>query len=83
MPYVKASREDDKLTYFTCPWCWTKYRKDGTHTVRARRVEHLHGRQGVGMCHKVAHCHKTNNGNPPVAAFEGYMICVTAQTPLV
>jgi len=74
--YLQASRCDDTNFYVTCPWCFTKYKKDGTPTARARRKEHMHGwtEQAPGY-------YPRENANCRGCRDRGYYVCVTTNTP--
>jgi|SRR3989338_1519209 len=43
---VRCYRVDKVHVVFTCPFCWTMYRKNGQPYLRAQRVKHLHGSGG-------------------------------------
>ena len=40
---VHATKVDNKRIYFTCPFCWTYYKKDGTPRTTAKRLTHTCG----------------------------------------
>ena len=57
--YVHASAIDSKYVEFECPFCWTKYKKNGEPWKNAKRVFHVHGSGGDlsnRITHKVPHC---------------------------
>lgn len=59
---IHIDKMDKKCIYYECPFCWTKYKKDGTPTIRAKRGRHTHGRgDNVGIGHisdRATHCSK-------------------------
>lgn len=81
VPYVKATHVDKNTTYFSCPWCFTRYTKSGIPTKRARRVVHRHGRSEPGFHHRGAHCVANRDTSRPVQAFPLYYVVVTPTTP--
>jgi hypothetical protein len=40
---VHANSVDKIHIKFTCPFCWTRYKKNRTPTKLAKRVIHMHG----------------------------------------
>ena len=36
-----------KAVLFLCPFCWTRYNKDGSPSKTAKRVVHCHGNDGT------------------------------------
>mgnify|MGYP003628070545 FL=1 len=67
MPVVEAKKIDSKNIYFTCPYCWSKYKKDGTPTARSKRVIHKHGNNSDlsnRIEHRSPHCiNRTKSGD--------------------
>lgn len=56
---VHADIVDDVHIRFTCPFCYTRYKKNGHRRANAKRVVHLHG--SCGQHHsrledRFAHC---------------------------
>ena len=43
---VHCDTIDKEQLYFTCPNCWSLYKKDGTPKKTARRLIHKHGSNG-------------------------------------
>ena len=51
--------------YFECPYCWTKYKKNGEPCKNAKRLIHCHGSDNTFENreeHRGAHC-IGNNGD--------------------
>lgn len=40
---VGACRVTPKGLFYVCPWCWTKYKKNGQPYPNAKRLIHTHG----------------------------------------
>lgn len=40
---VVAERLTNEHIIYQCPYCWTKYKKDGTPYKTAKRMYHMHG----------------------------------------
>jgi len=77
---VKAAWIDDVHIAFDCPFCWTKYNKDGSPCKDAKPLEHHHGSGGDKttnrVTHRVAHC----GGNPAAVVYNGFNIFITPDT---
>ena len=41
--YVEASEINNRLIKFKCPFCWSRYKKDGNPYKKAKRIIHIHG----------------------------------------
>jgi hypothetical protein len=53
-----------KTCYFECPFCYTKYKKDGTPCKNAKRQVHIHGwGHGENMTLRVPHCDEQSKKN--------------------
>jgi hypothetical protein len=52
---VEAKKIDSKHIYFTCPYCRTKYKKDGTPTLRSKPVVHKHGNFNPDFSNRIEH----------------------------
>ena len=44
---VHAFELTPKTFSFHCPFCWSKYKKDGSPAKTARRLVHTHGSNGL------------------------------------
>jgi len=44
---VEANVITPKQIYFECPFCWSKYKKNGEPYKNAKRLRHIHGNE----CH--------------------------------
>jgi|TARA_R100000084_G_scaffold99643_1_gene54135 hypothetical protein len=55
MPVEQRHRGGDKIAYFTCPFCVSKYKKNGNPYKYAKPVVHVHG-SGNGLGTRTAHC---------------------------
>ena len=67
----EISARTHKVMYqsvFECPWCYTKYNKDGQPSKTAKRTVHRHGAT-LGFDHKGSHCQDHHPGD--------YYICTT------
>ena len=56
---VFAKSVDKVHIRFECPFCWSKYKKNGEPTKNAKKVIHLHGSCGElhnRIEHRGAHC---------------------------
>src|SRR5680860_1220377 len=54
----KVSMED---LVFTCPFCWSKYKKDGSPYKNAKRLQHCHGSERCinnRITTRSAHCNR-------------------------
>jgi hypothetical protein len=62
---VHAHTITKKYFYYTCPFCWTRYKKNGEPSLRGKPGTHFHG-SGGGLSnrrtHRVNHCTKSNRG---------------------
>lgn len=51
--------------YYTCPFCWTKYKKNGEPSERGKQGTHFHG-TGEDLSnrrtHRSTHCTKSDGG---------------------
>lgn len=77
--YVRASSVDNVHVKFTCPCCWTSYKKDGSPRANAKRKTHMHGSCGdtrVRFVHVTPHC---DVGRFP-KGFNGFYIAITSST---
>ncbi len=57
--YVIADRIDVDAVVFKCPFCWSKFKKDGKPYKNAKRVEHFHGSERSTIrreTKRVPHC---------------------------
>jgi hypothetical protein len=58
--HIQCLRVDFHCLVFVCPFCWTKYKKSGHPTARAKRKRHIHGSNAslhVGFRGvRIAHC---------------------------
>lgn len=57
--YVVAKSVNKMSITFECPHCWTKYKKNGEPSLRAKRVVHSHGSCGDisnRIEHRALHC---------------------------
>lgn len=43
----RAFEISPRAVLFLCPFCWTRYNKDGTPSKTAKRVVHSHGNDGT------------------------------------
>jgi len=61
--YVKAKKVDDTHVDFICPFCYTRYKKNGDPTANARHEEHKHSSDDrrIQMIHKIKHCDPRRN----------------------
>ena len=48
---VEANVITPKQIYFECPFCWSKYKKNGEPYKKAKRLRHIHGNE----------CHSSEN----------------------
>lgn len=56
---VEATRVSNRQVWFKCPYCFSRYKKDGTPYKNAKRVEHVHGcdsMQNHNVGTRVPHC---------------------------
>lgn len=56
---VNAQSIDGYHIKFECPYCWSKYKKNGEPTKNAKRINHIHGSSGNlnnRNEHRIAHC---------------------------
>ena len=56
---VEAKTINDKTFTFECPFCWSKYKKNGDPYKTAKRVTHIHGSNGDKsnrVEHRFGHC---------------------------
>lgn len=61
---------------FTCPFCWTEYKRDDTPSKNATKVTHVHGTGGNinnSIYHREPHCDPSHNTNR-------FIIYVTSKT---
>lgn len=42
---VIASKITPTNIFFECPECWSRYKKNGEPTARAKRIQHIHGNE--------------------------------------
>ena len=57
---VYAETISNKTFRFKCPFCYSKYKKDGTPYKRSKRIYHTHGSSGDlsnRIEHRIAHCY--------------------------
>ena len=57
---VYAETISNKQFKFKCPFCWTKYKKNGKPYKKAKRKYHFHGSDGDlsnRVEHRSAHCY--------------------------
>jgi hypothetical protein len=60
---VYAKSIDKIHFYFECPFCWTKYKKNGEPYKNAKRLIHRHGSCNTFENreeHRVGHCRETH-----------------------
>ena len=79
-PIVRASRMNNVSAYFTCPFCYTNYKKDGEPCKTASHVIHSHGASRDGKNYfglKTAHCH---DRNPKGICPRSYIFVITDRT---
>jgi hypothetical protein len=63
---VKASKIDNIHIYYECPYCWSKYKKNGEPYKTAKRITHQHG-----SCNdfsnrtesRISHCYEPNKSH--------------------
>lgn len=58
---VHALSVDDKQISFICPYCWSKYKKNGQPYMTAKRLIHYHGSNGNRanrIENRISHCSK-------------------------
>ncbi len=81
---VRCSKVDKVHVHFQCPFCWTKYKKNGQPTARARRRVHFHGSGGSCEqgCHgsREPHCYRHGKIEPFPYEYGGFMLFVTERT---
>lgn len=57
---VEAKTISNKTFTFECPFCWSRYKKNGQPYKTAKRVIHTHGSSGDlsnRREHRQGHCH--------------------------
>lgn len=57
---VIAESISNKHIRFKCPFCYSKYKKNGDPYKRAKRIYHTHGSNGElynRIEHRIAHCY--------------------------
>jgi hypothetical protein len=57
---VEAETISNKTFRFECPFCWSKYKKNGEPYKTAKRIYHTHGSSGDlsnRIEHRLAHCY--------------------------
>jgi hypothetical protein len=62
---VHAHTITNKCFYYTCPFCWTRYKQNGEPSVKAKRGTHFHGSGGNlsnQRTHRSTHCTKSTGG---------------------
>jgi len=62
--------------FFTCPYCWSRYKSDGTPFKNAKRIVHTHGSNGEmhnRIEARISHCVKPT-------ACSGFKIHITDKT---
>jgi|TARA_R100000773_G_scaffold31701_3_gene27078 hypothetical protein len=61
---VIATKITPVSIYFECPECWSKYKRNGEPTARAKRIIHNHGNETHSdknrETDRVPHCIKNN-----------------------
>lgn len=62
---VVATKITPTSIHFECPECWSKYKKNGEPTARAKRIIHNHGNETGSIenreTDRVPHCIRKNN----------------------
>jgi hypothetical protein len=56
---VNAQSINNVHIKFECPYCWSKYKKNGEPTKRAKRINHMHGSNdnlNNRTENRIAHC---------------------------
>jgi hypothetical protein len=58
---VRASYVSENTFGFECPFCWSKYKKNGAPCANAKRIIHTHGTGGsiqraIGKNYREPHC---------------------------
>ena len=64
--HVQANRIDDVQFHFICPFCWTRYKRNGKPSRTAKRVEHHHISSGdltIRVEQRGAQCESNKNPN--------------------
>jgi hypothetical protein len=60
---VKAHKMDNIHIYYECPYCWSKYKKNGEPTKTAKRITHQHGSDNDYSNrteNRISHCYEPN-----------------------
>merc|ERR1712154_124777 len=85
--YVRCNHISGCQISFTCPFCWTKYNKNGEVSKRAKRSTHRHGAGGIlkrgesKYCgHKCSHCYYNKGVKMFPSAYGGICPVVTPST---
>ena len=63
---VIAETISSRVFRFKCPFCYSKYKKDGTPYKRSKNVYHTHGSNGElinRIEHRAGHCSKEHNND--------------------
>ena len=63
--YVEASIINKHSIKIVCPFCFSRYKKDGTPYIRAKRIIHHHGNSDGDLSNRFEwrhpHCYGPNN----------------------
>lgn len=64
--HIVADYVSRKELNFTCPFCWSRYKKDGTPTKTAKKITHYHGSFTTDnrSYRKFPHCDPKRNDKP-------------------